>query len=50
MQELFEEYGGFVTEAISGMLLLGILGYFYIGSPLNTLLQKFIISVLGGGM
>lgn len=50
MQELFEEYGEFVIEAISGILLLGILGYFFMGSPLNTLLQKFIISVLGGGI
>lgn len=50
MQELFEEYGTFVIEAISGMLLIGILGYVFLGSPLVTLIQRFLVSALGGGV
>jgi len=50
MQEIFEEYGEFVIEAISGMLFLGILVYFYLGSPMTSLIYEFITSVLGGGM
>lgn len=50
MQELFEEYGTFVIEAVSGMLLLGILGSFFMGTPFNTLIQRFIVSALGGGI
>ena len=50
MQEIFEEYGEFIIEAISGMLLLGILAFFFLGTPMNTMIQKFITSVLGGGM
>lgn len=37
-------------EAISGVLLLGILALFFFGTPMNTMIQKFITSVLGGGM
>lgn len=50
MQEIVEEYGEFIIEAVSGVLLLGILVYFFFGSPMTSLIQKFIISVLGGGM
>jgi len=50
MQEIFEEYGEFIIEAISGVLLLGILALFFFGTPMNTMIQKFITSVLGGGM
>lgn len=50
MQEIFEEYGEFVIEAISGCLLIGILAFFFQGSPMAEMIQKFIISVLGGGM
>ena len=49
MKEIFEEYGEFVVEAVSGALLLGILSYFFLGSPMTTLIHSFIISVLGGG-
>ena len=50
MQEIFEEYGEFIIEAISGVLLLGILALFFLGTPMNTMIQKFITSVLGGGI
>lgn len=50
MQEIFEEYGEFIIEAISGVLLLGILALFFLGTPMNTMIQRFITSVLGGGM
>lgn len=50
MQEIFEEYGEFIIEAISGMLLLGILALFFLGTPMVIMIQKFITSVLGGGM
>jgi len=50
MQEIFEEYGEFIIEAISGVLLLGILALFFLGTPMNTMIQKFITSALGGGM
>ena len=50
MQEIFEEYGEFIIETISGVLLLGILALFFLGTPMNTMIQKFITSVLGGGM
>ena len=33
MQEIIEEYGEFIIEAVSGVLLLGILVYFFLGSP-----------------
>jgi FtsH-binding integral membrane protein len=49
MKEIFEEYGEFVIEAVSGGLFLGILAYFFLGSPMTTLLYSFITSVLGGG-
>jgi hypothetical protein len=48
MQELFEEYGTFVIEAVSGMLLLFLLGYVFLGSPMGTLIQRFLVSTLGG--
>lgn len=50
MQEIFEEYGEFIIEAISGALFLGILAYFFLGLPMASLIQKFITSVFGGGM
>ncbi|WP_197035811.1 hypothetical protein [Lachnoclostridium phytofermentans] len=50
MQEIFEEYGEFIIEVISGVLLLGILALFLLGTPMITMIQKFITSVLGGGM
>ncbi len=50
MQELFEEYGTFIIEAVSGMLLLFLLSYFFLGSPLQTLIGRFLISALGGGI
>ena len=50
MQEIFEEYGEFIIEAISGMLILGILALFFLGTPMVIMIQKFITSVLGGGM
>jgi hypothetical protein len=50
MQEIFEEYGEFIIEAISGVLLLGILALFFLGMPMDTMIQKFITSLLGGGM
>ncbi len=50
MQEIFEEYGEFVIEVISGVLLLGILSYIFLALPMLTMIQKFITSVLGGGM
>ena len=49
MKEIIEEYGEVVVEAVSGALLLGILAYFFLGSPMTTLIHSFIISVLGGG-
>ncbi|SHM29886.1 hypothetical protein SAMN02746066_01468 [Anaerosporobacter mobilis DSM 15930] len=49
MKEIFEEYGEFVIEAVSGGLFLGILAYFFLGSPMTTLIHLFITSVLGGG-
>ena len=48
MKEIFEEYGEFVVEAVSGGLLLGILAYFFLGSPITELIHLFITSVLGG--
>ena len=50
MQELFEEYGTFVMEAVSGMLLIFLLGYVFLGEPLVTLIQRFLVSALGGGI
>ena len=35
MREIIEEYGVFVTEAIGGILFLGILGSFFLGSPMS---------------
>ena len=49
MKEIFEEYGEFVIEAVSGGLFLGILAYFFLGKPMTTLIHLFITSVLGGG-
>ncbi|WP_313181475.1 hypothetical protein [Lacrimispora sp.] len=49
MKEIFEEYGEFVIEAVSGGLFLGILAYFFLGTPMMSLIQLFIVSVLGGG-
>lgn len=33
MKEIFEEYGEFIIEAVSGGLFLGILVYFFLGTP-----------------
>lgn len=49
MKEIFEEYGEFVVEAISGGLFLVILVYLFLGSPINALIHSFLTSVLGGG-
>jgi hypothetical protein len=49
MKEIFEEYGEFVIEAVSGGLFLGILAYFFFGTPMITLIHLFITSALGGG-
>ena len=50
MKEIFEEYGEFVVEAISGGLFIGILAYFFFGAHMTTLIHSFITSVLGGGV
>lgn len=50
MQEIFEEYGEFVVEAISGVLFLSIATYFFLGTPMATIVQKFITSVIGGSI
>jgi len=50
MKEIVEEYGEFVIEAISGVILLGIIAILFFGTPMTALIQKFIMSVLGGGM
>ena len=49
MKEIFEEYGEFIIEAVSGGLFLGILVYFFLGTPMTTLIYLFITRVLGGG-
>lgn len=49
MKEIFEEYGEFIMEAISGGLFIGILVYFFLDSPITTLIHSFISSVIGGG-
>lgn len=49
MKEIFEEYGEFVIEAVSGGLFLGILAYFFLSTPMTTLIHLFVTSVLGGG-
>ena len=49
MKEIFEEYGEFIIETVSGVLFLGILAYYFLGTPLTTLIHRFITSVLGGG-
>lgn len=49
MKEIFEEYGEFVVEAISGGLFLGILAYLFLGSPMTAMIHSFLTSVLGGG-
>ena len=49
MKEIFEEYGEFIIEAVSGGLFLGILVYLFLGTPMTTLIHLFITSVLGGG-
>ncbi|SCP99945.1 hypothetical protein [Anaerobium acetethylicum] len=41
MWEIIEEYGVFVTEAIGGILFLGILESFFLGSSMSAMLQKF---------
>ena len=38
MKEIFEEYGEFIIEAVSGGLFLGILVYFFLGTPMTCLL------------
>lgn len=50
MQEIFEEYGEFVIEAISGILFLSIAAYCFLGTPMTTIVQKFITSVIGGSI
>ena len=49
MKEIFEEYGEFIIETVSGGLFLGILTYYFLGSPMVTLIHLFITSLLGGG-
>lgn len=49
MKEIFDEYGEFVVEAVGGGLFLGILAYFFLGSPMTALIHSFITSILGGG-
>jgi hypothetical protein len=50
MQEIFEEYGEFVIEAISGILFLGIIAYFFLSTPMASMIQKFTLSILGGSL
>ena len=49
MKEIFEEYGEFIIETVSAGLFLGMLAYFFLGTPMTTLIHLFITSVLGGG-
>lgn len=49
MKEIFEEYGEFVVEAIGGGLFLGVAAYYFLSSPMISLIDAFITSVLGGG-
>lgn len=48
MKEIFEEYGEFIIEAIGGGLFLGVVAYYFLSSPMTSLLNAFISSVLGG--
>ncbi|WP_181899199.1 hypothetical protein [Lachnotalea glycerini] len=50
MQEIFEEYGEFVMEGISGVLLLWLLVYFFQGLPMTSMIHNYVLSVLGGGV
>lgn len=50
MHEIFEEYGEFVIEAISGIMFLRISAYFFLGTPMTTIIQKFITSIIGGSI
>lgn len=47
MQEIFDEYGEFIVEAVGGFLFLGILSAFFLGLPVKTLVMDFVTSVLG---
>lgn len=49
MSEIIEEYGEFIIETISGILLIGIFSVFFLGTPMDGMIQKFITSVMGGG-
>lgn len=49
MQEIMEEYGEFIIEMVSGALLLGIIGACFLGTPMTTMVYRFITSVMGGG-
>ena len=50
MTEIFEEYGEFVVEAVSGGITIGIMAYLFLGSQMTALIHSFITSVLGGGV
>lgn len=49
MHELMDEYGEVIIEVISGVLLLGIIGSSFLGSPIASMVQRFVTSVIGGG-
>lgn len=49
MKEIFEEYGEFIIEAVAGGLFLGVAAYYLLSTPMISLINAFISSVLGGG-
>lgn len=49
MKEIIEEYGEFIIEAIAGGLFLGVVAYYFLNTPMLSLINAFTSSVLGGG-
>lgn len=47
MREIFEEYGDFIVEVIGSFLFLIVLGNFFLGSPMEGLIARFIESAIG---
>lgn len=47
MQEIFEEYGDFIVEAVGGILFLLVICGFFLGSPLKELITDFAAGAVG---
>lgn len=47
MQEIFEEYGEFIVEAVASVLFLLVVCGYFLDTPIKELIMDFIANAVG---